>query len=190
MFVARRHRDRKQYPHVATRYSGALTISITLDPSDTYSVTLTGEGYSQRLRGIGIAPALAARCALDSAEAYDAVAQAAVSFAAHEDGTDAVYSHALCDDSGEAIIRRRKPRTQRQQDQDNNKSTSNGQYQKGPVCEFCSKAAGFNYMSDPESLSIDYLGLTLCERQRCIAKRDAMSLDERRAVYRINGASR
>lgn len=53
------------------------------------------------------------------------------------------------------------------------------------MCEFCGKPAGHDYMSDAESLEIDALGLTLCERKRCVAKRDAMSLEERRAVYTL-----
>jgi hypothetical protein len=93
---------------MATRYSGSLKLSITLDTTDTYSVTLSGDGYRCRLRGIGLAPATAARVALDSAEAYDAIARAAISFAAHEDGTDAIYGHTDCDDAGEPTVRRRK----------------------------------------------------------------------------------
>ena len=76
-----------------------------------------------------------------------------------------------------------KPRTPRQTEQDRNKSASSGKFKSGPACEFCGKPAGHNYFSDEESLSIDALGLTLCERKRCMAKREAMSLEERRAVY-------
>ena len=74
-------------------------------------------------------------------------------------------------------------RTPRQHEQDRNRATASGKFKSGPVCEFCGKPAGHNYYSDEESLSIDALGLTLCERKRCITKRDAMSLEERRAVY-------
>jgi len=79
------------------------------------------------------------------------------------------------------------PRTKPQKDQDDNKDGS-GRFRKGPACEFCRKPAGHDYCSDAESLEVDHLGLLLCARKRCLAKREAMSLDERREVYAANRA--
>lgn len=100
----------KAVKQMATRYTGSLKLSITLDSTDTYSVTLSGlagTNYFGRLRGLGLSPHMASKVALDSAEAYDAIAKAAVTFAGAEKGAD-VYAHADCDDGGGAIIRRKK----------------------------------------------------------------------------------
>lgn len=77
-------------------------------------------------------------------------------------------------------------RSQAQHDQDKNKNASTGKFEKCPVCEFCRKPAGHDYCSDAETLMLGYLGLTLCGRVRCAKKREAMSVQERLAVYAAN----
>ena len=71
---------------MAKRYSGSVTISIAyLDSSNEYRcylsspVTIARQGYRVR---VGAPASLS--CAVDSAEAYDAVAHAALSFLADE----------------------------------------------------------------------------------------------------------
>lgn len=94
---------------MATRYTGTLKLSIRYsDQAGAYSVAITELGDNARfdaLRGIRLSPAMQARTAAVSAEAYDAVARAAMSFAGAND--EMVYAYAELDgETGEATVRR------------------------------------------------------------------------------------
>lgn len=94
---------------MATRYSGTLRITIALKSDDSYSVRISELNDDARfapLHGIGIAPALANRVALDSSEAYDAAAVAALGFASYED--EAVYRYAEYAPKGAFLVRRKR----------------------------------------------------------------------------------
>lgn len=95
----------------ATRYSGALTIYLRLHFDDTYEARLRGpvskDGrFTCDLTGLRVTPAMAEKHALDAAECFDAIARAAISFAAYETGGDEIYSLAELDEDLSANIRR------------------------------------------------------------------------------------
>jgi hypothetical protein len=58
-----------------------------------------------------------------------------------------------------------------------------GRFAASSPCEACGKPAGADYMSDPETLAVSALGLILCERKRCEARRDRLTLEQRLALY-------
>lgn len=59
-----------------------------------------------------------------------------------------------------------------------------GRYTKHDTCEACGKAIKGEYMSDDETVKLPGgTGLLLCDRKRCITKRDALTVDARVALY-------
>lgn len=64
-----------------------------------------------------------------------------------------------------------------------------GRFEKHDVCECCGKPIKGEYLSD-YNLANDGLGLLLCDRKRCEAKRDAMTVEDRRAMYTANRTAR
>jgi hypothetical protein len=61
---------------------------------------------------------------------------------------------------------------------------SSGQFIKSAACDGCGKPVGTNYFTDDEVCGGgDGPGFYLCERKRCAARREGMSVDERRALY-------
>lgn len=71
---------------------------------------------------------------------------------------------------------------ERTQHQDRDRS---GRYCSTSPCDVCGKPIGTNYFSDDESLDVgeDDLGFFLCERKRCMARREKMDLEDRRKLY-------
>ena len=61
---------------------------------------------------------------------------------------------------------------------------SAGRFEAHARCEFCGLAIRGDYWSDPDLDSLGGLGQYLCARVRCRAKREALSTEERAAVYR------
>lgn len=62
---------------------------------------------------------------------------------------------------------------------------SDGRFAPINVCECCGKKAPRDdYFSDEDTCNTAGLGLVLCARKRCIAKREAMSVTERIEMYR------
>lgn len=58
-----------------------------------------------------------------------------------------------------------------------------GKYRASPRCDGCGKPVGTNYFTDGDVCGdTDGPGFFLCERKRCIAKRD-LDLEGRRALY-------
>lgn len=98
---------------MAKRYSGEISMLVTLRSDDSYSVSFakTWAGVRENrlacppIHGVRLAPVDAQRLALDSAEAYDKIACAAISFADHEHGCELF---ALCEtnESGEVLVSR------------------------------------------------------------------------------------
>lgn len=58
-----------------------------------------------------------------------------------------------------------------------------GRYAKHEVCEACRKPIKGAYCSDGDTLRTSPYGLLLCERVRCVAKREALPVAERIAYY-------
>jgi hypothetical protein len=59
-----------------------------------------------------------------------------------------------------------------------------GRYATGPLCDHCGKPTGGDYCSDDEVCQgSDGPGFFLCDRKRCVATRDALTVSERRARY-------
>lgn len=57
-----------------------------------------------------------------------------------------------------------------------------GRFTAHPVCEACRKPIKGEYLSDEDTANRG-IGLLLCERARCTAKREAMTVDQRIAHY-------
>jgi hypothetical protein len=66
-----------------------------------------------------------------------------------------------------------------------------GQYRKGPQCDACNKPTGTDYFTDVDVCDGgDGPGFFLCERKRCMARRDALDVEARRALYTAARAAR
>lgn len=63
---------------------------------------------------------------------------------------------------------------------------NDGRYAKHQTCEACCKPIKGEYMSDAETLAVGAHGLLLCDRVRCIAKCDALTIEKRIELYRTN----
>lgn len=87
---------------MARRYSGDLTIVVSFnDQIDRYCgrIVKKGEGAIFHFDDIGLSEDLKRKIAVDSPEAYDAIAKAAISFAG-----DGLNSCAFDQKSGEAVV--------------------------------------------------------------------------------------
>lgn len=61
---------------------------------------------------------------------------------------------------------------------------STGQYRKTAKCDACGKPVGTNYYTDDEVCGgSDGPGFYLCDRKRCMSKRDLPTVEARRALY-------
>lgn len=59
-----------------------------------------------------------------------------------------------------------------------------GQFVKSPACDCCGKPTGRDYCTDDEVCGgNDSPGFYLCSRVRCVAKREALDVEGRRALY-------
>ncbi len=66
-----------------------------------------------------------------------------------------------------------------------------GRYRKSPPCDACNKPVGTNWFTDDEVVGgSDGPGFYLCERKRCVAKREGLSVEEREALYEATVAAR
>lgn len=66
-----------------------------------------------------------------------------------------------------------------------------GRYSPGHLCDCCNKPAGTDPLCDDEVTRGDQIpGFILCERKRCEAKRDALDVEGRRALYAAAVAAR
>lgn len=98
---------------MAKRYCGALRLDIAyVDASDSYTVRIGSHEHASpkvsfpTLEEVRLSPFVAARTARDNPRAFDAIAKAAISFAANDD--EAVYVYAETDeDTGDAVISRK-----------------------------------------------------------------------------------
>lgn len=89
-----------------TRRSGDVRVNIRYrDREDDYAGTVKWPGGSWRFDQLRLSPYLRERIAVDSSQAYDEAARAAISFGAdeHED----IYGYANTDDRGEVLVSRR-----------------------------------------------------------------------------------
>ena len=69
----------------ATRYSGSAVILIRFyERDENFSATVRGPGGSSKIVGIRLSQEAQRRIAIDSAEAFDKIAHAALSFAENE----------------------------------------------------------------------------------------------------------
>ena len=66
--------------------------------------------------------------------------------------------------------------------------SNDGRYVEHERCEACGKAIKGEYMSDPATLAVSALGLTLCARVRCLAKREALTVEQKLELYAKAGA--
>lgn len=67
----------------------------------------------------------------------------------------------------------------------------NGQYKKTHLCDCCNKPVGTAFFTDDEVCQgSDDPGFYLCERKACVAKREKLSVDDRRALYNATHATR
>lgn len=65
-----------------------------------------------------------------------------------------------------------------------------GRYATSPRCDCCGKPVGTAYYTDTDVCGgSDGPGFYLCERVRCVAKRDGLSVEERRALYTATRAA-
>lgn len=99
---------------MARRYSGQLTINVLYDDHGFYRTTVSGPNGSWRGNVYPPAAGLGRGVAYDSAQAYDEVARAAVSFA--DDEMRGMGDYAEWDDDGPRVRRaklRRNPRRRR-----------------------------------------------------------------------------
>lgn len=81
----------------------------------------------------------------------------------------------LSDQLAEAV--RNKPRH-------DDRVVGGGKFKKSPPCDACGKPVGTDYMTDDEVVGNgDGPGFFLCDRKRCEAKRDALDVAGRRALY-------
>ncbi len=65
----------------------------------------------------------------------------------------------------------------------NDREHRSGRYRKSPKCDGCGKPVGTNYFTDDEVCGAsDGPGFFLCDRKRCVAKRD-LDIEARRALY-------
>ena len=96
---------------MATRFCGSLRLSIRYsDATETYSVRVhEGKTLLASLTGIGMAPVFADRLSVDCPEAFDRIAECAVSFAGHEN--EDIYAYADTTDNGMNLIRRKEHST-------------------------------------------------------------------------------
>jgi len=68
---------------------------------------------------------------------------------------------------------------------------ASGQYRKGPQCDACNKPTGTDYFTDDEVCDgSDGPGFFLCDRKRCMARRDIADVEARRALYAATRAAR
>lgn len=59
-----------------------------------------------------------------------------------------------------------------------------GRYAKTHACDGCGRPVGTDYLTDEEACgSTDGPGFYLCERQRCVSKREALDVNSRRVHY-------
>ena len=91
---------------MATRYCGSLRLDIRWLDTGSYTVRVYDSDRKRliTLRGLNLSPFHAAKLAVDCAEAYDRVAEAAVSFAGND--CEDIYAYADCSDAGLNFIRR------------------------------------------------------------------------------------
>ena len=65
-----------------------------------------------------------------------------------------------------------------------------GRYATSPRCDCCGKPVGTAYYTDTDVCGgSDGPGFYLCERVRCMAKREGLSAEERRALYTATRAA-
>jgi hypothetical protein len=104
-----RHRrlKRRGMPLVgAVRYSGDAKVRIRYrDAEDDYAGTITWPGGSWHFAELRASPHWQRTHSADSAETYDELARAALSFGANEN--EDIYGYADTDDRGEFVVRRR-----------------------------------------------------------------------------------
>ena len=68
---------------------------------------------------------------------------------------------------------------------------SRGRYAPTALCDCCNRPAGNDPLCDDEVTGGDQVpGFVLCERKRCEAKRDALDVEARRALYAAAVAAR
>jgi hypothetical protein len=79
---------------MAKRYIGSATITITYHDDDSYKGTVSANGTVWKFDDLH-APHIGFNFASDSSEAYDRMACAAVSFAAHYDGEFGAIENAI-----------------------------------------------------------------------------------------------
>lgn len=59
-----------------------------------------------------------------------------------------------------------------------------GRYRKSPTCDGCGKPAGTAWFTDEEVCGgSDGPGFYLCDRSACVARRDGLAVEQRRALY-------
>ena len=64
-----------------------------------------------------------------------------------------------------------------------------GRYKAGPKCDCCVKPVGDSYFTDEDVCGgTDGPGFYLCGRKRCVASREGLGIDERRAIYEAGRA--
>lgn len=72
------------------------------------------------------------------------------------------------------------------------RDSGSGRFVKSAACDGCGKPVGTNYFTDGEVCGgSDGPGFYLCERKRCAAAREGLSIEARRALYeRVRGTRR
>lgn len=89
-----------------TRRSGDVKVKINYrDAEDDYAGVVTWPGGSWRFEELRASPHWQSTHAVDSAETYDEVSRAALSFGADEN--EDIYAHADTDERGDFVVRRR-----------------------------------------------------------------------------------
>jgi hypothetical protein len=63
---------------------------------------------------------------------------------------------------------------------------NDGRFAKHETCEFCNGKIKGDYYSDEDTCNTHGVGMLLCARKRCIAKREALTIEQRIAAYRAN----
>ena len=70
------------------------------------------------------------------------------------------------------------------------RETRGGRYVASPKCDCCGKPVGTAYFTDADVCGdTDGPGFYLCERVRCMARRDGLGVEERRALYTATRAA-
>jgi hypothetical protein len=65
-----------------------------------------------------------------------------------------------------------------------NERDASQRFRKTHPCDACGKPVGTDHITDDEVCgSSDGPGFFLCDRKRCCAKREPLSVEERRALY-------